>query len=224
MTTHFTADHFGLIGLSARPFASVEEMDDRMVAAWNQVVQPSDTVWHVGDFAHRIDARRERAIFSRLNGSKQASCSFKTAIICPSVNLARFICPSFFRPDSNSNWKKISVAGHADSVTRHADGSALRARQRYGLPAQLKGIEAIAAHQQRLDVSSARSERQCRDCGHRRSWWRRTPSRSYAEILVKLGLPPALVVKSQVVQLLLVIGNVLVEQDLLGFLNRENGI
>jgi calcineurin-like phosphoesterase family protein len=74
MTTHFTADHhFGhevIIRLSARPFASVEEMDERMVAAWNEVVQPSDTVWHVGDFAHRIDARRKRAIFSRLNGSK----------------------------------------------------------------------------------------------------------------------------------------------------------
>jgi hypothetical protein len=28
------------------------------------------------------------------------------------VNLARFICPSFVRPDSNSNWWKNSVAGH----------------------------------------------------------------------------------------------------------------
>src|SRR6185503_3634000 len=42
-----------------------------------------------------------------------ASCSFNTAIICSSVNLARFICPSFFRPDSNSIWRKYSVAGHA---------------------------------------------------------------------------------------------------------------
>jgi hypothetical protein len=28
------------------------------------------------------------------------------------VNLARFIRPSFFRPDSNSIWRKYSVAGH----------------------------------------------------------------------------------------------------------------
>src|SRR4051812_801839 len=42
-----------------------------------------------------------------------ASCSFNTAIICSSVNLARFICPSFFRPDSNSIWRKYSVAGQS---------------------------------------------------------------------------------------------------------------
>jgi len=41
-----------------------------------------------------------------------ASCSFNTAIICSSVNLARFICPSLFRPDSNSIWRKYSWAGH----------------------------------------------------------------------------------------------------------------
>ncbi|WP_247523763.1 hypothetical protein, partial [Bradyrhizobium sp. 145] len=33
-------------------------------------------------------------------------------IICSSVNLARFICPSFRRPDSNFNWRKSAGAGH----------------------------------------------------------------------------------------------------------------
>ncbi|WP_354095602.1 hypothetical protein, partial [Bradyrhizobium sp. RT10b] len=32
--------------------------------------------------------------------------------ICSSVNLARFICPSFRRPDSNFNWRKSAGAGH----------------------------------------------------------------------------------------------------------------
>ncbi|MET4023798.1 hypothetical protein ABIC10_008940, partial [Bradyrhizobium sp. S3.2.12] len=31
---------------------------------------------------------------------------------CSSVNLARFICPSFRRPDSNFNWRKSAGAGH----------------------------------------------------------------------------------------------------------------
>jgi calcineurin-like phosphoesterase family protein len=74
MRSHFTADnHFGheaIIALSSRPFASVEEMDETMIANWNAVVQRGDNVWHVGDFAHRIDLKRKRAIFSRLNGSK----------------------------------------------------------------------------------------------------------------------------------------------------------
>src|SRR5437763_14913486 len=41
-----------------------------------------------------------------------ASCSRSTPIICSSVNLARFICPSFRRPDSNFNWRKSAGAGH----------------------------------------------------------------------------------------------------------------
>src|ERR1700738_596045 len=41
-----------------------------------------------------------------------ASCSRSTPIICSSVTLSRFICPSFTRPDSNSAWRKFAVAGH----------------------------------------------------------------------------------------------------------------
>ena len=74
MRTHFTADtHFGhesIIAMSARPFSTVEEMDETMIANWNAVVAKGDNVWHVGDFAHRCDLKRKRSIFSRLNGSK----------------------------------------------------------------------------------------------------------------------------------------------------------
>jgi calcineurin-like phosphoesterase family protein len=73
MNTFFTADHhFGhenIIGLSSRPFASVEEMDAEMITRWNEVVAPGDNVWHLGDFAFRCELRRKRAIFSQLNGS-----------------------------------------------------------------------------------------------------------------------------------------------------------
>jgi calcineurin-like phosphoesterase family protein len=74
MKTHFTADnHFGhesIITLSARPFATVDEMDEAMIANWNAIVAKGDNVWHVGDFARRIDVKRKHSIFSRLNGSK----------------------------------------------------------------------------------------------------------------------------------------------------------
>jgi hypothetical protein len=33
-------------------------------------------------------------------------------MICSSVNLIRFIVRPFLRPDSNSAWRKYSVAGH----------------------------------------------------------------------------------------------------------------
>jgi calcineurin-like phosphoesterase family protein len=74
MTTYFTADqhwgHEAIISMCKRPFASVEEMDETMIANWNAVVSRGDNVWHVGDFAHRCDLKRKRAIFSQLNGSK----------------------------------------------------------------------------------------------------------------------------------------------------------
>ena len=53
-----------------RPFSNVEEMDRAMIAAWNEVVRPTDTVWHLGDFAHRCDPKRKRAILSQLHGNK----------------------------------------------------------------------------------------------------------------------------------------------------------
>jgi calcineurin-like phosphoesterase family protein len=74
MTTFFTADHhFGhqaIIGMCSRPFADVEQMDRALIDNWNAVVQPSDTVWHLGDFAYRCDQKRKRAILSQLNGNK----------------------------------------------------------------------------------------------------------------------------------------------------------
>ena len=38
-------------GTKVRPFATVQEMDEQMIALWNAVVRPADHVWHLGDFA-----------------------------------------------------------------------------------------------------------------------------------------------------------------------------
>lgn len=77
MTTWFTSDlHFGharLLELSAgrgMAFASVEEMNETLVANWNSVVASAeDVVWVLGDFdMHGKDA--SLALVSRLNGTK----------------------------------------------------------------------------------------------------------------------------------------------------------
>jgi calcineurin-like phosphoesterase family protein len=67
----FTSDtHFGdhrLLNIGCRPFASVAEMDEALVANWNRAVAPSDEVWHLGDVARR--AAEVPALLERLHGT-----------------------------------------------------------------------------------------------------------------------------------------------------------
>jgi calcineurin-like phosphoesterase family protein len=69
----FTSDtHFGhgnVIKYSGRPFADVNEMNEKLVLNWNANVKPGDVVYHLGDFA-LCDAERAIAIVKRLAGQK----------------------------------------------------------------------------------------------------------------------------------------------------------
>lgn len=55
MTVWFTADqHYGhnnIIKYTNRPFASLEEMNEALLARHNEKVQDGDTVYHLGDFS-----------------------------------------------------------------------------------------------------------------------------------------------------------------------------
>lgn len=63
--THF--GHANVIRYSERPFQSVDEMDEAIIANWNRVVQPNHDVYHLGDFAFSKNPDR---YLSRLNGRK----------------------------------------------------------------------------------------------------------------------------------------------------------
>lgn len=67
----FTSDtHFGhknILVHDKRPFATIEEMDEALIANWNSVVAPNDDVWHLGDFAYRSSKEPEQYL-TRLNG------------------------------------------------------------------------------------------------------------------------------------------------------------
>ncbi len=73
MSTYFTADqHFGhenIIGYCDRPYHSVGAMNDALVANWNAVVGPDDTVHVLGDVAM---GRREESLplVGLLNGHR----------------------------------------------------------------------------------------------------------------------------------------------------------
>ena len=45
-------------------------MDEALIRAWNELVQPNDVVWHGGDFAIGEDSGRIDEIFARLSGRK----------------------------------------------------------------------------------------------------------------------------------------------------------
>jgi calcineurin-like phosphoesterase family protein len=74
MTIFVSADHHffhrGVLALAGRPFSSIEEHNEALVAAWNATVGPRDEVWHLGDFALGGTADELGQIFRRLRGRK----------------------------------------------------------------------------------------------------------------------------------------------------------
>lgn len=57
----------GLDGERIRPFSSVEEMDEHIVASWNRVVSKRDVTYHLGDVSMGLASLRH---VKRLNGTK----------------------------------------------------------------------------------------------------------------------------------------------------------
>ncbi len=71
MRVFFTSDtHFGhenIIRTCDRPFATVAEMDEALIARWNERVRADDTVYHLGDFCFR-SSRSADTYLRQLNG------------------------------------------------------------------------------------------------------------------------------------------------------------
>ena len=74
MTTFFTADtHFGdmrVLRFDHRPFATLADHDDGLIARWNERVGAGDAVWHLGDFALGPTPERAADILDALHGEK----------------------------------------------------------------------------------------------------------------------------------------------------------
>lgn len=72
MTIFFTSDtHYGhanVIKHAKRPFQGLDDMHAAMIARWNRVVGPNDTVYHLGDVVWRTHLLEE--IIAKLNGTK----------------------------------------------------------------------------------------------------------------------------------------------------------
>lgn len=68
---YFTADmhlgHENIIKYCNRPFESAEAMDSELIDNWNELVRPTDVVYHVGDFTLR-SRKWALSYIERLNG------------------------------------------------------------------------------------------------------------------------------------------------------------
>ena len=69
--TFFTSDthfnHANIIHYCNRPFKNAEQMNETLIANWNCVITPDDTVFHLGDFCLGGAAEWTK-ILDRLNG------------------------------------------------------------------------------------------------------------------------------------------------------------
>jgi calcineurin-like phosphoesterase family protein len=69
--THF--GHTNIIKFEPllRPFACIQEHDEALIDNWNSVVKQGDVVWHLGDFAFKMQESVIANICRRLNGDKR---------------------------------------------------------------------------------------------------------------------------------------------------------
>lgn len=89
MATFLIADtHFGhanILKYEGRPWDDIRDHDEGLIARWNEIVCPTDTVWHLGDVAvvtmsaeirasgisaNEAQSKHIRSILPRLNGTK----------------------------------------------------------------------------------------------------------------------------------------------------------
>jgi len=65
--THF--GHTNVIKFSNRPYSSVEEMNECLINNWNDVVEESDHIYHLGDVSF-VNGLNTNQILRRLKGQK----------------------------------------------------------------------------------------------------------------------------------------------------------
>jgi calcineurin-like phosphoesterase family protein len=83
MTKHYIGDthfsHENIVkwegeGEPSRPWDNIEDMNEAMRDNWNSVVDPKDTIYHLGDVAFGVTARESLRNLEGLNGKKILIC------------------------------------------------------------------------------------------------------------------------------------------------------
>lgn len=68
-TSDLHLDHYKIMEYEKRPFKSIEDMNESIIANWNAKVKKGDDVYIIGDFAF-CDGKRANHFLSLLSGNK----------------------------------------------------------------------------------------------------------------------------------------------------------
>jgi calcineurin-like phosphoesterase family protein len=63
---HF--QHFNILEYCKRPFKTIEEMNDKIIANHNAIVSPDDTVYFLGDFCFNKNGIKAEDFLKKMNG------------------------------------------------------------------------------------------------------------------------------------------------------------
>lgn len=128
---YFTSDtHFGdtrVLRIDRRPFSSIKEHDEALIANWNDVVGRDDEVWHLGDVMSPRAGDCD-LLLARLNGRKHliignndppttasarqwSSVQHYTELLVEGRHL--ILCHYSFRTWNQMGKKSINLHGHS---------------------------------------------------------------------------------------------------------------
>ncbi|MCZ2224280.1 MAG: metallophosphoesterase [Chitinophagales bacterium] len=100
--THY--NHINIIKYCDRPFSSVEEMNEKMIENYNNLVKIEDEVYFLGDFSF-FQLRETLDLLKRLNGYKHLILGNHDKVI--TKNLKAFQGTPYF--SSIDNYKEIKI-------------------------------------------------------------------------------------------------------------------
>jgi calcineurin-like phosphoesterase family protein len=141
--TWFTSDlhfnHKNIIRFSNRPFANVDEMNEAMISNWNELVDPQDDIYMLGDFAFVNKKSQVENLFRRLNGHihwifGNHDKSFRNSEGCAwsgdykeiKVGTQKFVLSHYPMVSWNGQYRgTIMLHGHCHGNLKH-DGTKLR--------------------------------------------------------------------------------------------------
>lgn len=116
----FTNDDGTLI----RPFASVQEMDEKIIHEWNSVIKPDDKVYHLGDVSFGQKSTYDK-IMARLHGQKRLIVGnhdevvkfqmwrhFEKILLWRIFKEFNFVCSHIPMPKESFRYVEYNVHGH----------------------------------------------------------------------------------------------------------------